>query len=176
VAKRANRRTTGTYLQSGYSGQFEVQQRDYAVTHYEAKWQGDTVVQNAVARKYVGKPVLLAKLYSNLYTDQRTDHVVDYTRAVNGRYYVWHSRGLGLDAGRVLKTGRRFYVQRNCEQYFTLLPVNTPPLPLNPKMNPEYEGMETHQLQYTDYRPEFWQTYRRPTAAADASAPTTVKP
>ncbi|HEX8657788.1 MAG TPA: erythromycin esterase family protein [Hymenobacter sp.] len=176
VAKRANRRTTGTYLQSSYSGQFEVQQRDYAVTHYEAKWQGDTVVQNAVARKYVGKPVLLAKLYSNLYTDQRTDHVVDYTRAVNGRYYVWHSRGLGLDAGRVLKTGRRFYVQRNCEQYFTLLPATPPPLPINPKMNPEYEGMETHQLQYTDYRPEFWQTYRRPTAAADASAPTTVKP
>ena len=164
VAKRANHRTTGTYLQAGYSGQFEVQQHNYAVTHYEAKWQGDTVMQNAVARKYVGKPVLLAKLYAELYTDQRSDHVVDYAPAPNGRYYLWHSRGLGLDAGRVLKTGQRFYVQRNCEQYFTLLPANTPLIPLNPKMDPRYERAETYQLQYTDYHPEFWQVYQRPTA------------
>ena len=164
VAKRANHRTTGTYLQAGYRGQFEVQQRDYAVTHYEAKWQGDTVFQNAVARKYVGKPVLTARLYSNLYTHEQSEHAVDYLRAANGRYYVWHSRGLGFDAGRVLKTGQRFYRQRNCEQYFTLLPANTPPLPPNPKVDPRWQDAETYQLTFTDYHPEFWQTYQRPTA------------
>ncbi len=164
VAKRANHRTTGTYLQSGYRGQFEVQQRDYAVTHYEAKWQGDTVMQNAVARKYVGKPVLLARLYSNLYAQEQTEHAVDYRRTANGRYYVWHSRGLGLEAGRVLKTGQRFYRQRNCEQYFTLLPASTPPLPLNPKADPRWAESEIYQLQFTDYNPKFWQTYQRPTA------------
>ena len=164
VAKRANHRTTGTYLQAGYRGQFEVQQHDYAVTHYEAKWQGDTVMQNAVARKYVGKPVQLARLYSNLYTQDQAEHAVDYARAANGRYYVWHSRGLSLDAGRVLKTGRPFYHQRNCEEYFTLLPPTTTPLPANPKIDPRYADSETYQLQYIDYHPEFWQTYRRPTA------------
>ena len=168
VAKRANHRTTGTYLQAGYRGQFEVQQRDYAVTHYEAKWQGDTVFQNAVARKYVGKPVLTARLYSNLYAQEQSEHAVDYQRAANGRYYVWHSRGLGLEVGRVLKTGQRFYRQRNCEQYFALLPASTPlPLP-NPKIDPRLADSETYQLQYTDYHPEFWQTYQRPTAAAPA--------
>ena len=164
VAKRANHRTTGTYLQAGYRGQFEVQQRDYAVTHYEAKWQGDTVFQNAVARKYVGKPVLTARLYDNLYAQEQTEHAADYQRAANGRYYVWHSRGLGLDAGRVLKTGRRFYRQRNCEQYFTLLPTNTPLLPRNPKADPRWADSEIYQLQFIDYRPDFWQTYQRPTA------------
>ncbi len=164
VAKRANHRTTGTYLQAGYRGQFEVQQRDYAVTHYEAKWQGDTVMQNAVARKYVGKPVLLARLYANLYSQEQTEHAVDYARAANGRYYVWHSRGLGLDAGRVLRTGQRFYRQRNCEQYFALLPANTPLLPPNPKIDPRWQDAETYQLTFIDYHPEFWQTYQRPTA------------
>ena len=168
VAKRANHRTTGTYLQAGYRGQFEVQQRDYAVTHYEAKWQGDTVMQNAVARKYVGKPVLTARLYSNLYAQEQTEHAVDYLRAANGRYYVWHSRGLGLEAGRVLRTGQRFYRQRNCEQYFTLLPANTPPLPLNPKADPRWADSEIYQLEFTDYHPEFWQAYQRPTASAVA--------
>ena len=168
VAKRANHRTTGTYLQAGYRGQFAVQQRDYAVTHYEAKWQGDTVFQNAVARKYVGKPVLLARLYSNLYTQDQNEHAVDYLRAANGRYYVWHSRGLGLDAGRVLKTGQRFYRQHNCEQYFALLPAGTPLLPRNPKADPRWADSEIYQLQFTDYHPEFWQTYQRPTAAAPA--------
>ncbi|GAA4031575.1 hypothetical protein GCM10022409_14760 [Hymenobacter glaciei] len=171
VAKRANHRTTGTYLQAGYRGQFEVQQRDYAVTHYEAKWQGDTVLQNAVARKYVGKPVLTARLYSNLYAQEQSEHAVDYLRAANGRYYAWHSRGLGLEAGRVLKTGQRFYRQRNCEQYFTLLPAGTPFLPLNPKADSRWDGMETYQLQFTDFHPEFWQTYQRPTAAATQPKP-----
>jgi erythromycin esterase-like protein len=164
VAKRANHRTTGTYLQAGYRGQFEVQQRDYAVTHYEAKWQGDTVLQNAVARKYVGKPVPLARLYTNLYAQEQNEHAVDYVRAANGRYYVWHSRGLSLDAGRVLRTGQRFYRQRNCEQYFTLLPASTPPVAPNPKIDPRWQDAEIYQLSFVDYHPEFWQVYQRPTA------------
>ncbi|WP_375416970.1 erythromycin esterase family protein [uncultured Hymenobacter sp.] len=164
AARRASHRSTGTYLQAGYSGRFRVQQRDYAVTHYEALWRGDTLTQNAVARKHVGRGNLISQLYSNVYTAEHNDHVVNYARAPNGRYQVRRSVGQGLDAGRVLKTGRAFYVQRSCEQIFTPLPAGTALPPPNPKADPRWSGMETHQLQFTDYRPAFWQTYRRPTA------------
>jgi erythromycin esterase-like protein len=162
AAKRASHRSTGTYLQAGYSGRCWVQQRDYAVTHYEAQWQGDTLTQNAVARKHLGRGNLLSRLYSNVYTAEHNDHVVDYARAPNGRYQVRRSMGQGLDAGRVLKTGRPFYVQRSCEQIFTPLPADAPLPPPNPKADPRWSGQETHQLQFTDYRPAFWQAYRRP--------------
>ena len=162
VARRASHRSTGTYLQAGYSGRLRVQSRDHAVTHYEAQWQGDTLTQNAVARKHLGRGNLTSRLYSNIYTAEHNDHVVDYARAPNGRYQVHRSKGQGLTAGRVLKTGRSFYAQRSCEQTFMPLAADTKLPPPNPKADPRYSGMETYQLQFTEFRPAFWAAYRRP--------------
>ena len=163
VAKHANHRSTGTYLAAGYSGRFHVQQRDYAVTHYEALWQSDTVTENAVARKYYGRKTTIARLYANVYGDARTDHTVEYVHAANGRYHVQSSRAQGLSTGRKLG-GQSFYRQVSCDEYFTAAPVGTLPLPPNPKMDPRVADDELYQLKYTDYHPAFWQTYQRPTA------------
>lgn len=63
------------------------------MTHYEALWHSDTVKRNAVARKYYGQKNLTAQLYSSIFSDSRTDHVVDYVSAANGHYHVAHSVG-----------------------------------------------------------------------------------
>ena len=162
AAKRANHRSTGTYLEAGYSGRLHVQQRDYAVTHYEALWQSDTVTENAVARKHYGRHDQISRLYANLYNDARTDHVVEYRRAANGRYHVQSSRAQGLSTGRKLG-GQPFYRQVSCEEHFTALPTGTPTLPPNPKADPRWAGNELYQLQFADSHPAFWQTYQRPT-------------
>jgi len=164
VAKHANHRSTGTYLTAGYSGRLHVQQRDYAVTHYEALWQSDTVTENAVARKNYGRKTLVARLYANVYGDARTDHAVEYVRGANGRYHVQSSRAQGLSTGRKLG-GQSFYRQVSCDEYFTALPTGTPALPLNPKMDPRVANDELYQLNYIDPHPAFWQAYQRPTAA-----------
>ena len=162
VAKHANHRSTGTYLQAGYSGRLYVQQHDYAVTHYEALWQSDTVTENAVARKHYGRHDQISRLYSSIYADARTDHVVEYARAANGRYHVQSSRAQGLSTGRELG-GQPFYRQVSCDEHFTALPTGTPALPPNPKADPRWAGNELYQLQFTDAHPAFWQTYQRPT-------------
>lgn len=64
--------------------------------------------------------------------------------------------------------GKPFCRQAYCEEVFTPLPAGTPLLPLSPGINssidPRSKRHELFQLQFTDYHPEFWQTYQRPTA------------
>ena len=178
AAKRSNHRSTGGYLTAGYSGRLCVQQNNHAVTRYESLWQSDTVTRNAVARKAYGRKTRVARAYASIFDDARTDHVVDYAPAANGRYYVRHSVAQSLSSGHLLG-GKNFHRQSSCEIFFTPLPVGTPLPPLSPNISatidPRSAGHELFQLQYTDYRPAFWQTYQRPTAA-DAPAPTAAKP
>ena len=165
AAKRANHRSTGSYLTTEYTGRLCIQQNNYAVTRYEALWQTDTVTRNAVARKVYGRKTLVAKLYTGIFDDARTDHVVDYAPAANGRYYARHSVGQSLNSGHFLG-GRAFHRQSSCELFFSPLPIGTPLPPLsaniNPTIDPRSAGHELFQLQFTDYHPEFWQTYQRP--------------
>ena len=174
AVKRATHRTTGTGLTAAYTGRIHVQQRDYAVVRYEALWQSDTATYNATARKYAGRKNQIAALYNDIKTDSRTDHVVRYQRAANGRYHVASSVAQSVSAGHVLGKAPH-HRQMLCEEYFTPLPAGTPLSPLNPKMDPRLGGHEIYQLEYADYRPEFWATYRRPTAA-DAPAAAAAKP
>ena len=162
AAKKANIRSTGTALIGKYSGQIYVQQHDHAVLRYHALWQTDTVVFNTVINKWLPGADQL-RLHASLLSDHRTDHAVTYTRGANGRYHVRQSLAQAVRAGRVIG-GQPFYRQVSCETYFTPLPAGTPPLPLNPKLHTKLEIGELPQLQYTEYHPEFWQTYQRPTA------------
>ncbi|MBT9394944.1 erythromycin esterase family protein [Hymenobacter sp. NST-14] len=167
AAKRATHRSTGTYLQAGYSGKVYVRQKDYAVTRYEALWQTDTVRYNATARKYSGRANQIARLYAQVYSDSRTAHVVNYEQAANGRYHVSSSIAQALSIGRVLK-GNAFYAQKYCAQYFQQLPpaalANRPDHGDKPGM----KSFEIWQVNNTPYRPEFWQTYQRPVPAEPA--------
>jgi erythromycin esterase-like protein len=175
AAKRANHRSTGTYLQSGFSGKLYVQQRDYAVVRYEALWQGDTVQQNAVAHKYYGRQNQIARLYTNVYTDLRTAHVVTYQKAATGRYHVATSVGQAVSVGRVL--GKEpFYYQKACEQYFNVLPAGTQLPPLSIAIDPRFKDSEIYLLNRTEYRPEFWRTYQRPTLVEPAPVLNATKP
>jgi erythromycin esterase-like protein len=161
VAKHANHRSTGTYLTSEYSGRLYVQQRDYAVTRYEALWQGDTAYINHATRQWYGKPNVRARLYPNLLTIDRTDHVVDYLPGANGRYHVRRSVGRNLSVGRTMG-GPAFYRQSSCTEYFTGLPAGTPPILSKAEMTvgDVYKGMAT--MPKPVYHPEFWATYQRP--------------
>ena len=161
AAKRATHRSTGTYLEAGYSGQLEIQQRDYAVTRYQALWQMDTVKWNAVAHKHAPKHDFVAHLYNTILTDSRTDHVVEYAKGANGRYHVRRSTGKGVGVGRVIG-GPAFHTQKICDEYFTDLPMGSTLPPPNPKLEPRFVGHELDELTLAEYRPEFWQTYRRP--------------
>ena len=171
VVKRANHRSTGTYLTSGYSGRIRVQQADYAVTRYEALWQSDTVTENATARQHYGRHDRIASLYRDLFSDARTDHVVEYQLGANGRYHLRHSVAKGISSGRQLG-GRPFYRQSFYELYLSPLPATTPLPPIDPKLDPRVANEEVYQLFKTpSARPEFWQTYQRPTAAAPQPKP-----
>ena len=164
TVKRANHRSTGTYLTSGYSGRIHVQQADFAVTRYEALWQSDTVTENAVARQHYGRHDRIASLYRDLFTDARTDHVAEYRLGANGRYHLHHSVAKGVSAGRKLG-GRPFYRQSFYELYQSPLPVTTPLPAVNPALDPRVANDEVYQLfKSPPLRPEFWQTYQRPTA------------
>ncbi|UPL48600.1 erythromycin esterase family protein [Hymenobacter sublimis] len=172
AAKRATHRTTGTYLQAGYSGKIYVRQQDYAVVRYEAIWQGDTVKQNAVAHKYYGRNNQIAHLYNRVYADERTSHVATYQQAANGRYYVASSVAQSLTSGRVL--GKKpFYSQKSCEVYFTAVAPGAAPDVAN---DPALADKEIDQLERAEYHPAFWQTYQRPAPAGSAPALLPTKP
>ncbi|MCI1190142.1 erythromycin esterase family protein [Hymenobacter sp. DH14] len=161
VAKHANHRSTGTYLTSEYSGRLYVQQRDYAVTRYEALWQADTAYINRATRQWYGRPNIRARLYPNLLATDRTDHVVEYLPGANGRYHVRRSVGRNLSVGRTLG-GPAFYRQSSCTEYFTGLPLDTPPILSKAEMTLGDVHKETAALPKPVYHPEFWNTYQRP--------------
>ncbi len=157
AAERANLRSSGTYLTGVYQGRLLVRRRDYAVLRYEALWEDDTTQLNATARKYYGRPSSIARLYANVFTADRTTHVVDYARAANGRYYVRRSVGQSASAGRELGK-QSFYTQSFTESYFLQLP--TPgPTPAPPAKGPQPPPAEV------PYRPDFWDNYQRPGGA-----------
>jgi erythromycin esterase-like protein len=170
VAKHANHRSTGVYMTSGYSGRLYVQQRDYAVTHYESIWLADTAYINRAARQHVGQKSMLARLYPNVLTDSRTDHAADYVRAANGRYYLRHSLGQSLDVGRTLG-GSAFYRQSSCEEYHSPLPAGTPPILSKAEMTAGKVHEEMAKLPPAEYHPAFWETYQRPSGLVEAAVP-----
>jgi erythromycin esterase-like protein len=167
VAKHANHRSTGTYITTEYSGRLYVQQRDYAVTRYEALWQADTAYINRATREWYGKANIRARLYPNLLTTDRTDHVVEYVADATGRYHVRRSEGRNLSVGRTMG-GPAFYRQSTCTEYFKGLPLGTPPILSKAELTVGGVGKEMATLPKPVYHPEFWQTYQRPTAAAAA--------
>ena len=175
VAKHANHRSTGTYIISEYSGRLCVQQRDYAVTRYEALWQGDTAYINRVTREWYGKPNIRARLYPNLLTTDRTDHMVEYLPGANGRYHVRRSVGRNLSVGRTMG-GPAFYRQSTCTEYFTGLPLGTPPILSKAEMTVGDVWKETAALPKPVYHPAFWSSYQRPSALVEATVAPTTKP
>ena len=155
AARRANHRSTGTYLTGGYQGQLLVRARDYAVLRYEALWQLDTTTYNAVTRKNYGRNNLISRLYTQVYALQRTTHVVDYKKGTNGRYYARRSVGQTLSTGRT--PGKSpFYYQVLTEYFFRPLPT-AGPAPAPPK-----KGEPAANAVEVPYRPEFWAGYQRP--------------
>jgi erythromycin esterase-like protein len=153
AARPADLRSSGTYLTGVYQGRLLVRRRDYAVLRYEALWESDTAAINSTARKNYGRATPVARLYANVFTADRTTHVVDYAKAANGRYYVRRSVGQTASAGRKLGV-KPFYTQSFTESYFTPLPAPGPP-PVLTKDKP-LSPLEV------PYRPEFWNSYRRP--------------
>jgi hypothetical protein len=157
AAQKANLRSSGTYLTGVYQGRLLVRRRDYAILRYEAFWQDDTAQVNATARKYYGRPSPIARLYANVFTADRTTHIVDYAKAANGRYYVRRSVGQSASAGREL--GKQpFYTQSFTESYFTPLPTPGPP------PAPPAKGLRPV-VPEVPYRPDFWDGYQRPGGA-----------
>ena len=164
AAKRASHRSTGTYLTSSYSGRLWVQQRDYAVTRYEALWQADTAYINHATRQWYGKPNIRARLYPNLLATDRTDHAVEYAPGPGGRYRVRRSVGQNQSVGRTMG-GPAFYRQSSCALYFTALPPGTPPLLSQAELTLGDVYQEQSKLPKPVYHPEFWDVYQRPSAA-----------
>jgi len=163
AAKNANHRSTGTYLAGIYQGRLLVQKRDYAVVHYEALWQLDTANYNGVARKSIGKNNLVEKLYAQVFTSDRSTHVVDYTKGENGRYYARRSVGVSQTTGRVLRTKQPFYYQSLVEMFFRPLPE------AGPAPTPPAKGVRPPVVE-VPYRPEFWEQYQRPGGALAPAA------
>lgn len=163
AAKRADHRSTGTYLMGGYQGRLLVRQRDYAVVRYEALWQVDTAAFNGAARKSAGHGDAKAHRFIQILTTDRTTHVVDYAKGGNGRYYARRSVGQTLSAGRTPGRGP-FYYQSTNEQYFRPLPSAGPPPAAPPKAS-ALTGPPA-----VPYRPEFWNGYQRPGGALAAPA------
>ncbi|GAA4364988.1 hypothetical protein GCM10023185_34920 [Hymenobacter saemangeumensis] len=159
AAKRPSKRVTGMYLTGGYSGRIYVREQDYAVVRYEALWIQDTLMWNSTARKYYGRPVITARLYSQVFSDNRKAHVVTYRKGDNGRYHISTSVAQNLTAGRMLG-GNAFYSQASCEEFFSPLPAGAP-VPDSVK-EPELARGEISQLLQASYRPDFWNSYQRP--------------
>jgi erythromycin esterase-like protein len=162
AANQANHRSTGTYLAGVYQGRLLVQKRDYAVVHYEALWQLDTATYNSVARKSLGKTNLVAQIYTEVFSADRSTHVVDYSKGENGRYYARRSIGVTQTMGRALRSRKPFYYQSLMEMFFRPLSeagsAPTPPVKGGPRP-PE-----------VPYRPEFWDQYQRPSGALAPAA------
>ncbi|GAB2771570.1 hypothetical protein GCM10027175_06330 [Hymenobacter latericoloratus] len=169
TVKRATHRSTGTYLEAGYSGKVYVRQDDYAVVRYEALWQFDTVRYNAVAHKYYGRNNQISRLYTEVFSDNRATNTVLYEKGTNSRYHPAVSSFQSVAIGRKLG-GRTFYYQGAGEEYFTGLPAGTALLPVNPNIDPRLAESLQVQLKHTPYRPKFWQTYQRPKPAEPAPA------
>jgi len=165
--KRATHRSTGNYLEAGYSGKVYVRQDNYAVIRYEALWQFDTTRYNAISHKYYGRNNQISRLYTEVFSDNRTANIVLYQKGANGRYHPAESSSQSLAIGRKLG-GKPFYSQGATREYFTSLPADTALLPLNPKIEPRIAEFLPVQLKHTPYRPEFWQTYQRPVPAEPA--------
>ncbi|OGX89847.1 hypothetical protein [Hymenobacter coccineus] len=164
AAKKADRRSTGTNLMGGYQGRLLVRQRDNAVLRYEALWQLDTAAFNGAARKNRGHETLKDQLFTQVFTSDRTTHVVDYTKGANGRYYARLSVGVTQSAGRVLGKAP-FYYQSLSELFFRPLPdAGAPPAPAAKTKVPAVAVPEV------PYQPEFWSTYQRPGGALAAPA------
>ncbi|MCR5888527.1 hypothetical protein LRS06_12265 [Hymenobacter sp. J193] len=167
AVKRATHRSTGNYLEKSYSGKVYVRQDDYAVVRYEALWQFDTVRYNSVSRKYYGRNNQISRLYTEVFTDNRSANIVLYEKGSNGRYHTAVSLFQSLAIGRKLG-GKPFYYQGSGEEHFTSLPVGTQLLPVNPKIDPRIAEFVHVQLQHTPYRPEFWGSYQRPVPTESA--------
>ncbi|QKG58511.1 hypothetical protein GKZ68_18865 [Hymenobacter sp. BRD128] len=161
AARRPDYRSTGIYLAGVYQGQLVVRQHDYAVLRYEALWQVDTAYYNRVARQNQKKTSLVAQLYAQVLTANRTTHVVEYAKGENNRYYARHSLGQAMSAGRVLKSRQNFYYQSFSEQLFKPLP-GAGPAPVAPAASKGSPPPPTPQV---PYRPEFWNSYQRPGGA-----------
>ena len=162
AAKRADHRSTGTYLMSVYQGRLLVRKSDYAVLRYEALWQVDTAAFNTTTRKNQGRQTAEALLFTQLFTTDRTTHVVAYAKAENGRYYIHRSVGQTLSAGRVLGKSP-FYYQSLTERYFRLRPAAGPLL---------VPAMGLAKPTEVPYQPEFWSSYQRPGGALATPAAT----
>ncbi|WP_426493292.1 erythromycin esterase family protein [Hymenobacter sp. 102] len=167
AVKRATHRSTGNYLEAGYSGKVYVRQDNYAVVRYEALWQFDTTRYNAVSHKYYGRNNQISRLYTEVFSDNRTANIVLYQKGAAGRYHPAESSSQSLAIGRKLG-GKPFYSQGTTREYFTSLPAGTALVPLNPKIDPRTAEFLSVQLKHTPYRPEFWQTYQRPVPAEPA--------
>jgi hypothetical protein len=152
AARDADHRSTGTYLAGVYQGRIVVQQRDYAVVHYEALWQIDTASFNSTARKNYGRHNLESQIFAQLFTNYRTTHVVDYAQGENKKYYAQRSVGQTRSSGRALG-GSAFYYQTLTELFFRPLPEAGPP-PTSPAKGTKPPAVP--------YEPAFWDNYQRP--------------
>jgi erythromycin esterase-like protein len=170
AARQPNHRSTGTYLTSEYQGQLLVRRGDYAVLRYQALWRLDTATHNSVARQNQKKTNLVAQLYSQVVTADRTTLVVNYTKGSDNRYYAQHSMAQALQAGRILKTQQSYYYQHISEQFFKLLPA-AGPAPVAPK---QAKGSPPVVPPEVPYRPEFWNGYQRP--GGPLATPPSTKP
>ena len=169
-AKKANKRTTGTTLQTGYQGRLFVQESDYAVTHYEALWQGDTAWYNAAAHKFLGTQGQGAHIFNALYDDWRNAHTLTYAKWTDGRYHLATSVGQARAVGREFVAGP-FSYQSECAYHFQPLPAGVTP-PTGSRGAP---GATAQGLLLPEH-PEFWQTYQRPVPAAPAPLLQATKP
>jgi len=166
AARQPNHRSTGTYQTSEYQGQLLVRRGDYAVLRYQALWRLDTAVHNSVARQNQRKTNLVAQLYSQVVTTDRTTLVVNYAKGADNRYYAQHSLAQALQAGRILKTNRPYYYQHLSEQFFKPLPT-AGPAPVAPK---QVKGSPPVAPPEVPYRPEFWDSYERPVGPLSRAA------
>ncbi|MDU0369494.1 erythromycin esterase family protein [Hymenobacter endophyticus] len=166
AAKKASHRATGMGFIQGYSGRIYVREQDYAVVRYESLWQHDTAEVNAIAHKYYGTKSNIRHFFNAVYQDHRTTHVVTYQQAGNGRYYASASVAQALEVGHMLSgRGRHFYNQKTCDVYYAP-PVVVPAAEVpDPNARPELRGDSTGiwQVGKVSNRPDFWQTYQRPT-------------